>query len=68
MRPSNGSLEFLRRASRRRRLTQPGVESITEYIEYRAALLSSEHLDELRATLPLLNLQFAAISRTCSNT
>ena len=61
MRPGNGSLEFLRRASRRRRLTQPGVESIPEYVEHHAALLTPEHLDELRAKLPLLNLQFAAI-------
>ena len=61
MRPGNSSLEFLRRASRRRRSTQSGVESIPEYVEQQAALLTPEHLDELRARLPLLNFQFAAI-------
>jgi len=56
MRYSNCSLEFLRRISRRRRSAQRGVESISEYVEQRAALLTFEHLDELRADLPLLNL------------
>jgi hypothetical protein len=61
MRSTYCSLEFLRRISRRRRSAQPGVKSIPEYIEQRAALLTPEHLKELGATLPLLNLQFAAI-------
>jgi uncharacterized membrane protein YkvA (DUF1232 family) len=61
MRPVNGSLEFLRRVSRRRRSAQRGVASISEYIEESAALLTAEYLDELRAELPLLNIQFAAI-------
>jgi hypothetical protein len=62
MRSANGSLEFLRRISRRRRSAQGGVESISEYVEQRASLLSPEHLDEVREELPILNLQFAAIS------
>jgi hypothetical protein len=62
MRSLNCSLEFLRRISRRRRSAQRGVESISEYVEQRAALLTLEHLDELRADLPLLNVRFAAIA------
>jgi uncharacterized membrane protein YkvA (DUF1232 family) len=38
------------------------VESISEYVERRAALLMPEQLDELRADLPLLNVRFAAIA------
>jgi hypothetical protein len=59
MRSSNCSLEFLRRISRRRRSARHRVGSISEYVEKRAALLTPEHLDELRAELPLLNVQFA---------
>jgi len=62
MRFDNGSLEFLRRISRRRASAQCGVGSISEYIEQCALLLTSEHLDEVREELPILNLQFAAIS------
>src|SRR5215510_8104587 len=62
MRSANCSLEFLRRISRRRRSAPNGVESISEYVEHRAALLTPEHLDELRADLPLLNARFAAIA------
>src|SRR6266478_1146691 len=62
MRSVDCSLEFLRRISKRRRSAQHGVESISEYVEHRAALLTPEHLDELRTDLPLLNLQFAAIA------
>ena len=62
MRAADCSLEFLRRISKRRRSAQHGVESISEYVEHRAALLTPEHLDELRAELPLLNVQFAAIT------
>jgi uncharacterized membrane protein YkvA (DUF1232 family) len=62
MNSANSSLEFLRRVSRRRRSAQQGVESISEYVERRAALLTSENLDELRADLPLLNARFAAIA------
>lgn len=61
MKSANSSLEFLRRTSRRRRSAQQGVESISEYVERRAALLTPENLDELRADLPLLNSRFAAI-------
>jgi uncharacterized membrane protein YkvA (DUF1232 family) len=60
MRFDNGSLEFLRRISRRRRSAQCGIESISEYIEQ--LLLTPEHLDEVRGELPILDLQFAAIS------
>ena len=62
MRSANCSLEFLRRISRRRRSAPNGVESISEYVEHRAALLTPEHLEELRANLPLLNARFAAIT------
>jgi Penicillin binding protein transpeptidase domain len=62
MRSANCSLEFLRRISRRRRSAPNGVESISEYVEHRAALLTPEHLEELRADLPLLNARFAAIA------
>jgi hypothetical protein len=62
MRAADCSLEFLRRISKRRRSAQHGLESISEYVEHRAALLTPEHLDELRAELPLLNVQFAAIT------
>jgi hypothetical protein len=62
MRSANGSLEFLRRISRRRRSAQRGVESISEYVELSASLLTPEHLDEVQGELPILNLQFAAIS------
>ena len=61
MRSTDCSLEFLRRISRRRRSAKYGVESISEYVEQRAALLTPEQLDELRAELPLLNVRFAAI-------
>jgi uncharacterized membrane protein YkvA (DUF1232 family) len=61
MRPINGSLDFLRRVSRRRHSAQRGVASIAEYIEESAALLTAEYLDQPRAELPLLNIQFAAI-------
>lgn len=62
MRSANCSLQFLRRISRRRRSAQYGVGSISEYVEERAALLTREYLNELQAKLPLLNLQFAAIT------
>jgi hypothetical protein len=62
MRFANCSLEFLRRISRRRRSAPNGVESISAYVEHRAALLTPEHLEELRADLPLLNARFAAIA------
>jgi hypothetical protein len=61
MRLVNGSLEFLRRISRRRRSAQGGLASISDYIEESAALLTAEYLDELRAELPLLNIQCAAM-------
>jgi uncharacterized membrane protein YkvA (DUF1232 family) len=61
MRPHDLSLEFLRRVSRRRRSAQCGVESIAEYIERHAALITPEQLGELRKELPLLKLRLAAI-------
>ena len=62
MRFTDCSLEFLRRISKRRRSAKYGVESISEYIEQRAVLLTPEQLDKLRADLPLLNVRFAAIA------
>ena len=62
MSSATGSLEFLRRISRRRRSSPHGVESISEYVEKRAALIPLENLDKLRAKLPMLNAQFATIT------
>jgi uncharacterized membrane protein YkvA (DUF1232 family) len=62
MRSANGSLEFLRRISRRRRSAQQGVESISDYVEQCASLLTPEHFEQVRGELPILNLQFTAIS------
>jgi hypothetical protein len=62
MRSANSSLEFLCRISRRRLSVQDGVESISEYVEWRAAQLTSGHLAELRTDLPLLKVRFAAIA------
>jgi uncharacterized membrane protein YkvA (DUF1232 family) len=56
------SLEFMRRISRRRLSAQHGVESISDYIEQHATLLTAEHLHELRADLPLLNVRFTSIA------
>jgi uncharacterized membrane protein YkvA (DUF1232 family) len=61
MRSANSSLQFLRRISIRRRSAQHGVESISEYVEWRVALLTPEDLAKLRTDLPLLQVQFAAI-------
>jgi uncharacterized membrane protein YkvA (DUF1232 family) len=38
------------------------VESISEYVERCATLVTPEQLDQLRAQLPLLNVRFAAIA------
>ncbi len=54
MKHATGSLEFLRRVSRRRRSAQRSVASISEYMEEGAALLTPGHLDDLRTALPLL--------------
>ena len=62
MRSANLSLEFLRRISRRRLSAQDRVESISEYVEWRAAQLTPEHLAELRKDLPLLKVQFTVIA------
>jgi len=58
----HSSPEFLRRISRRRRSAPNRVESIADYIEQCAALLTPEHLEELRAELPPLNDRFAAMT------
>jgi uncharacterized membrane protein YkvA (DUF1232 family) len=62
MRSVNLSLEFLRRISRRRRSAPYGIESISQYIERCAALLTVEHLAELQRDLALLKVQFAAVA------
>jgi uncharacterized membrane protein YkvA (DUF1232 family) len=62
MKSANASLEFLRRISRRRRSAQQGVESIAEYVEQRAALLTLEEIADLVADLPTLKPRFAAIA------
>lgn len=55
------SRSFLRRVSRTRRSQLPQIESIPQYVERRAAMLTPECLDNLCAELPLLRLQFSAI-------
>lgn len=60
--PHSSSLEFLRRVSRRRHSAHQGVESISEYVQERAALLTIERIDELRADLPSLVLRVAAVA------
>ena len=61
MKSPDSSLEFLRRISHRRS-ARDGIESISDYVQWRAAMLTSEQLDALlRKELPLLNLRFAAI-------
>jgi uncharacterized membrane protein YkvA (DUF1232 family) len=61
MRFPDRSLEFLRRISHRRS-TRHGIESISDYVQWRATMLTSQQLDVLlRKELPLLNLRFAAI-------
>jgi hypothetical protein len=62
MKSVNCSLEFLRRISRRRRSTRNSVESISEYVEQGAARLTPEHLEELRADLPRLNVGLTGIA------
>lgn len=62
MRSAHTSLEFLRRISRRRRSAHQGVESISEYVQQRAAQLTKEDVDELQADLPFLSLRFASIA------
>jgi uncharacterized membrane protein YkvA (DUF1232 family) len=55
------SLAFLRRISRPRRSAGDTIESIPEYVEHRAALLTSEFLDRFLRELPLLRIHFAGI-------
>ena len=54
-------LAFLRRISRPRNSAGETVESIPEYVDQRATLLTPEYLDELLRELPLLHIQFAGI-------
>ena len=61
MRDTDCWLEFLSRIARRRCSAKYGVESISEYVEQRAMLLTPGQLERLRADLPLLNVRFAAI-------
>ncbi|MBV8273969.1 MAG: hypothetical protein JO170_01750 [Verrucomicrobia bacterium] len=61
MRFPDRSLEFLRRISHRRS-ARHSIESIADYVERRAAMLTSQQLDVLlRTELPLLIPRFAAI-------
>ena len=62
MRRPNRSLEFLRRISRPRHPRPGGADSISVYVEERAALLTSEELEELRPNLGMLTLQFTTIA------
>jgi hypothetical protein len=56
------SLEFLRRVSRPRRSAKSKIASISEYIEWQSAMLTSEHLEKLRAELPTLDLRLRAMA------
>jgi uncharacterized membrane protein YkvA (DUF1232 family) len=61
MKSPDCSLEFLRRISHRRS-ARHSVESISDYVQWRAAMLTSQQLDSLlRTELPHLNLRFAAM-------
>lgn len=61
MKSPDCSLEFLRRISHRRS-SRHGIESISDYVQWRAAMLTSQQLDVLlRKELPLLNLRFATM-------
>ena len=61
MRSPDRSLEFLRRISHRRS-ARHSIESIADYVEWRAAMLTSQQLDALlRTELPVLIPRFAAI-------
>ena len=61
MRFPDRSLEFLRRISHRRS-ARHNIESISDYVQWRAAMLTSQQLDVLlRTELPFLNLRFSAI-------
>jgi hypothetical protein len=55
------SLAFLCRLSRARRSARGPVDSIPQYVERRAALLTPRHLEELLRELPLLRIRFAGI-------
>jgi uncharacterized membrane protein YkvA (DUF1232 family) len=62
MRFPDRSLEFLGRISYRRS-ARHRIESISDYVQWRAAMLTSQQLDVLlRTELALLNLRFAAIA------
>lgn len=52
---------FLRHVARRRRAMPATMESIPDYVARRAALLTPEHLDALRAELPELRAGLTAI-------
>jgi uncharacterized membrane protein YkvA (DUF1232 family) len=61
MRFPDRSLEFPRRNSYRRSSCH-SIDSISDYVQWRAAMLTSKQLDALlRTELALLNLQFAVI-------
>jgi hypothetical protein len=55
MNSSTVSLEFLRRVSRPRRSAKGRIASIADYIEWRAAALTPEQLDEVQKELPQLH-------------
>jgi len=61
-------VEFLRRISKRRRSAQYSVESLSEYVERRAALLTPEHLDDYgRAAAPERSVRRITVPPHCSN-
>jgi len=62
MNSSRLSLEFLRRLSRPRRSAKSKVASISDYIEWQSAMLTSEQLDKLRADLPSLDFRLPAMA------
>jgi uncharacterized membrane protein YkvA (DUF1232 family) len=62
MNSSHFSLEFLRRVSRPRRSAKNQIASISEYIEWQSAMLTSEQLEKLRAELPAFDLRLRTMA------
>jgi uncharacterized membrane protein YkvA (DUF1232 family) len=61
MNSSAVSLEFLRRVSRPRRSARGRIASIADYIEWRAATLTPEQLEEIRNELLELDRRVSAM-------
>jgi hypothetical protein len=62
MNSNHFSLEFLRRVSRPRRSAKNQIASISEYIEWQSAMLTSEQLEKLQAELPSFDLRLRTMA------